>query len=108
MSVTVTVDDPQNEAERQLSIPVFTEVLCRIVQPIAIELGLDMCDNWGTYNDVGVGETPEFFAQLDILAAAVARAHPDLREHIELRFGNVKKGMAAIVGHRPDATFCVG
>ncbi|QWP75078.1 hypothetical protein J5226_15710 [Lysobacter sp. K5869] len=108
MSVVALINHPQTEEERRFNIPVMTEAVCRIVGPVAERLGLDLCDNWGTFNEVGPGQAPEFFRQLDCLAVAVADQEPGLRDYIEHRFSNLKERMAEAVERRADVEFYVG
>ncbi|MET4727784.1 hypothetical protein ABIE09_001588 [Lysobacter enzymogenes] len=108
MSVIAQIDNPICKAEESFDVPVMVESICRVVSPIAKRLGLDLCDNWGTFNDVGAGMTPEFFRQLDLLAAAVTEQEPTLQPHIDQRFANLKLRMTEAVERRADVAFIIG
>ncbi|UOD29033.1 hypothetical protein INH39_26970 [Massilia violaceinigra] len=68
MTVAMMIHEPIDKVERDFYLCVCVERIHReILEPIAIEEGLTMVDNWGTYQIVDASTLDEFLAQMKVL-----------------------------------------
>jgi hypothetical protein len=68
MSVYVFVSNPIDDHERRLSWSVCAESTYKtFFYPIAQSCGLDLCNNWGTFNEVEKADLDRFISQIEIL-----------------------------------------
>ncbi len=112
MSVTATVDRPQNDDELAFDLPVCTEALYReLIFPIAEANDLSLIDNWGIFVRVNSQNKELFFEQLNILLKHILKSDVcdwQKKNHIKQRLETLVIEIDRMLSSRSDIDILVG
>ena len=112
VSVVMMIHEPISQAERVSHLCVCVESIHRdILEPIAVEHGLTMVDNWGTYQTVDAATLDEFLAQMKVLIHRIAHLEDTTdqsKEYLTNRMQGLVDETTRWIRSRPDLVVWIG
>lgn len=112
MSVCVQISNPNDEVEKKFSLPICAEsTYSNIFHPIAIRCGLDLCSNWGKFNEVDKANIERFSEQTGVLLReldSTDRIDTSFKRHYAEKFGRIIDEMRMSASKRDDVIFIIG
>lgn len=112
MSVRMVISNPVDETERKLSVPVCPEAIYEeFFHPVARKLNLDLCNNWGTFNEFESDCLATFSDQINLLISEISKNEEiskDFMSHYKDRFKWLLEEMKLAAGRRSGVVFYIG
>jgi hypothetical protein len=112
VTVDVQISNAIDDIERKFFLPVCGENTYRtFFHPIATRCELDLCDNWGTFNEVDKADFDRFVAQIDVLLSELPSESEfdiNFKRSFADKFDWIIEKMKLVADRRDDIVFVIG